>query len=311
MTYTTVQAEIAGGILTVTLNRPDKLNAFTLEMADELIDAFGRANTDDSIKAVIVTGAGRGFCAGMDLNAGNAVDLGLVPTLDDMYDADRLADPAFQHDVRDSGGRVVLAIYDCLKPVIGAINGAAVGIGATMTLPMDFRIASPAARIGFVFGRIGLVPEACSTWFLPRIVGMAKALEWTYSADIINAESAMQAGLVQAIVPADKLLDEARAMARRFTDNRSAVGTALTRQMMWRNSAQSHPLEAHRTDSLAIFHQMGGDGKEGVAAFLEKRAPDFPSRVSRDMPAFVEPWIRDDATRNARIFAVTMRGDKK
>jgi enoyl-CoA hydratase/carnithine racemase len=292
MTYTTIRTDLDDGILTVTLNRPEKLNAFTLVMADELIDAFGRASTDDAVRAVIVTGAGRGFCAGMDLNAGNAVNLDLAPTLADMHE--KLDDPDFAHDVRDGGGRVVLAIYDCLKPVIGAINGVAVGIGATMTLPMDVRLAADGARIGFIFGRIGLVPEACSTWFLPRIVGMSQALDWTYSAEIIDAETARAAGLVKAVVPADTLLDAARALADRYTRDRSAVGTALTRQMMYRNSAQPHPIEAHRADSLAIFHQMGGDGKEGVAAFLEKRPPNFPSRVSQDMPPFFAPWMRGD-----------------
>jgi enoyl-CoA hydratase/carnithine racemase len=292
MTYTTIRTDLDDGILTVTLNRPEKLNAFTLVMADELIDAFGRASTDDAVRAVIVTGAGRGFCAGMDLNAGNAVNLDLAPTLADMHE--KLGDPDFAHDVRDGGGRVVLAIYDCLKPVIGAINGVAVGIGATMTLPMDVRLAAEGARIGFIFGRIGLVPEACSTWFLPRIVGMSQALDWAYSAEIVDAETARAAGLVKAVVPADTLLDAARALADRYTRDRSAVGTALTRQMMYRNSAQPHPIEAHRADSLAIFHQMGGDGKEGVAAFLEKRSPRFPSRVSQDMPPFFEPWMRGD-----------------
>lgn len=289
MTYTTIRTDEDDGILTVTLNRPDKLNAFTLVMADELIDAFGRASADDAVRAVIVTGAGRGFCAGMDLNAGNAVNLELEPTLADMYE--KLDDPTFAREVRDGGGRVVLAIYECLKPVIGAINGVAVGIGATMTLPMDVRLAAEGARIGFIFGRIGLVPEACSTWFLPRIVGMSQALDWTYSAEIVDAEAARAAGLLKAVVPAAQLLETARALADRYTRDRSAVGTALTRQMMYRNSAQPHPIEAHRTDSLAIFYQMGGDGKEGVAAFLEKRPPNFPSRVSRDMPAFFQPWL--------------------
>jgi enoyl-CoA hydratase/carnithine racemase len=292
MTYTTLLTDVTDGALTVTLNRPEKLNAFTLGMADELIDVFGRANADDAVRAVIVTGAGRGFCAGMDLSAGSATDQTLEPTLADMHE--RLDDPALQKGVRDSGGRVVLAIYDCLKPVIGAINGVAVGVGATMTLPMDVRIATPEARIGFIFGRIGLVPEACSSWFLPRIVGMSQALDWTYSAEIVPAEAARDAGLIKAVVPADRLLEEARALARRYTEHRSAVGTALTRQLMYRNAGASHPLEAHRVDSLAIFHQVRGDAREGMQAFAEKRAPQFPSRVSRDLPAFVAPWLRGE-----------------
>jgi enoyl-CoA hydratase/carnithine racemase len=212
---------------------------------------------------------------------------------------DRLDDPAIARGVRDTGGRVVLAIYDCLKPVIAAINGVAVGIGITMTLPMDVRIAAAGARIGFVFGRIGIVPEACSTWFLPRLVGLSRALEWTYSADVFDVEEARAAGLVRSVVAPEKLLDEAYALAHRFVDSRSPVATALTRQMMYRNSAQAHPLDAHRIDSLAMFHLSQRDGREGVKAFLEKRAAEFGMRVSTDMPEFYPGWV--DATgRNAK-----------
>jgi enoyl-CoA hydratase/carnithine racemase len=238
---------------------------------------------------VVVTGRGRAFCAGMDLSAdGNVfgLDESLEPTVADLHD--RLDDPAVVAGVRDTGGRVSLAIYACTKPVIAAINGPAVGIGATMTLPMDVRLASDKARIGFVFGKIGVVPEACSTWFLPRIVGISRALEWVYSADILTAGEAQEGGLVRSVHPPDELLDAAYALARRFTENRSPVATALARQMMYRNSAQPHPLEAHRIDSLAMFWTSVGDGKEGVRSFREKRDPEFTGRTTQ-MPPFY-PW---------------------
>jgi enoyl-CoA hydratase/carnithine racemase len=291
--YKTLDWSVAHGILTLTLNRPEALNSFTVEMANELVAAFGRASADDAVRAVIVTGAGRAFCAGMDLTrAGNVfgLDENLRPTLADM-DA-KLDDPAYVTGVRDTGGRVTLAIYDCAKPVIGAINGAAVGIGATMTLAMDVRLASDKARIGFVFGKIGITPEACSTWFLPRIVGMSQALEWMLSGDILDAAEAQRGGLVKAVVPADQLLAEARKLAHKFVDQRSPVAVALTRQMMYRNSALPHPVEAHKVDSLAIFYASQKDGREGVASFLEKRAPEFKASVSRDMPPFYAEWAK-------------------
>ena len=290
MTYNTLDYTVdADGVLLLKLNRPEQLNAFTVEMAHELVDAFTRASDDDAVRAVVVTGAGKAFCAGMDLTVeGNVfgLDETLQPTLDDMRE--RLNEPAIFNGVRDTGGRVVLAIYDCKKPVIGAINGAAVGIGATMTLPMDIRIASDKARIGFVFGRIGIVPEACSSWFLPRVVGLSQALEWTYMADVFDAQEALRGRLVKAVVAPDQLLDEAMKIARRIATERSAVGIALTRQMMYRNSAQPHPMAAHQVDSLAMFYTSIGDGKEGVQAFLDKRAPDFKGQAS-EMPAFY-PW---------------------
>ena len=290
--YETLRWEVEDGILLLTLHRPDQLNAFTVQMAHELIDAFDRASEDDDVRAIVVTGAGRAFCAGMDLSVGGNVfglDEAQAPTLADVYE--RLDDPAILDGVRDSGGRVTLAVFRCKKPVIAAINGPAVGIGATMTLAMDVRLASDRARIGFVFGKIGIVPEACSSWFLPRIVGVSQALEWTYAADILTAEEAMAGGLVKAVVPGDGLLEAARALARRFVANRSPVAVALTRQMMYRNAAQPHPLEAHRIDSLAMFYTSVGDGKEGVQSFLDKRDPKFTSRASTDMPPFYDDWV--------------------
>lgn len=289
MSYQTLRYEVAEGILTLTLNRPDHLNAFTVEMAHELIDAFERASEDDAVRAVVVTGEGRAFCAGMDLStAGNVfgLDEELRPTMADMDE--RLQDPQFISGVRDTGGRVTLAIFDCKKPVIAAINGPAVGIGATMTCAMDIRLASEKARIGFVFNKIGITPEACSSWFLPRIVGISQALEWVYSADILSAEEALAGGLVKDVVAPDQLLEEAYAIARKIARH-SPVSIALTRQMMYRNAAQPDPLQAHKVDSLAIFYASLGSGKEGVASFLEKRDPVFTDRASTDMPPFY-PW---------------------
>jgi enoyl-CoA hydratase/carnithine racemase len=290
MAYQTLKYDVdTDGVLLLTLNRPEQLNAFTVEMANELVDAFTRASDDDAVRAIVVTGAGKAFCAGMDLSVpGNVfgLDESQRPTLQDMQT--RLDDPAIFHGVRDTGGRVVLSIFNCKKPVIGAINGAAVGIGATMTLPMDIRLASEKARIGFVFGRIGIVPEACSSWFLPRIVGISQALEWTYMADIFDGHEAQRGGLVKAVVAPEQLLEEAMQIARRIATERSAVGIALTRQMMYRNAAQPHPLAAHQVDSLAMFYTSIGDGKEGVQAFLDKRPAQFASRTS-EMPPFY-PW---------------------
>lgn len=289
MTYTTLDYRVEDGILTLTLNRPDRLNAFTVEMAHELIDAFERASREDDVRAVVVTGSGRAFCAGMDLSSeGNVfgLDESQHPTNADMRE--RLDDPAILKGVRDTGGRVTLAIYDCKKPVIAAINGPAVGIGATMTCAMDVRLASTKARIGFVFGKLGIVPEACSSWFLPRIVGVSQALEWVYSAEIFGAEEALGARFVKAVYEPEALLPKAYELARKFVQNRSPVAVALARQMLYRNSAQPHPLEAHRVDSLAMFYTSVGDGKEGVRAFLEKRDPNFTSKAS-EMPPFY-PW---------------------
>ena len=287
MPYDTIRYEVGEGILTIILNRPDRLNAFTTEMATELEEAFRRASDDDDVRAVVVTGAGSAFCAGMDLAVGGNV-FGLnedcSPTLAELEE--RFDDPDIRDGVRDTGGRVTLAIFDCRKPVIAAINGAAVGIGATMTLAMDIRLASEDARIGFVFGRIGITPEACSTWFLPRIVGMSRALEWCMGAEVLSADEAARGGLVRSVHAPDALLDAAYELARRFVDSRSAVSVALTRAMLYRNSAQPHPRAAHLAESLAVLETSRGDGKEGVQAFLDKRDPQFSSKVSTDMPAF-------------------------
>lgn len=300
MTYTTIDWQLDDGLLTLTLNRPEQLNAFTVEMANELEHAFNRASLDDEVRVILVTGAGRAFCAGMDLSRpGNVfgLDETLAPSLDDMQS--RLDDPAIHAGVRDTGGRVTLAIHNCRKPVVGAINGAAVGIGATMTLAMDFRLASQKARFGFVFGRLGIVPEACSSWFLPRIVGLQQALEWVYTADIFDAEQALRGRLIRSIHSPDTLLDEARAFARRLVQDRSPVATALARQMLYRNSAAEHPLSAHQVDSLAMFYTSIGDGKEGVAAFLEKRPAAFSSKASQ-MPAFYDAWLSGEGARKGQ-----------
>lgn len=283
--YQTLQTTLEDGILTVRLNRPDQLNAFTVQMAEELIALYTAVNDDDAVKALVVTGAGRAFCAGMDLSVeGNVfgLDERLQPTPRDM--ALRFDEPAIVGGVRDTGGRVALAMYRCLKPIVGAINGAAVGIGATMTLPMDVRLASRTARIGFVFGKLGIVPEACSSWFLPRLVGLPQALLWTYGGQVFDAQEALRGGLVQQVLEPDALVGAAQALARSFVAGRSPVAVALTRQMMYRNAAFASPEDAHRVDSLAMFYTSIGDGREGVAAFREKRPPAFRARASTDLP---------------------------
>ncbi len=294
--YNSIKYEIEESILTITLNRPDNMNAFTVEMANELIDAFSKASEDDEVRAVIVTGAGKAFCAGMDLQeADNGFDSDNVFGLNESLDPSlkelehNLDKPEYLDGVRDTGGRVTLAIYQCNKPVIAAINGAAVGIGATMTCAMDIRIASKKARIGFVFNKIGITPEACSTWFLPRIVGVSQALEWCYSGDIIDANEAKEARFVKSVHEAEDLASVAYAMAKKITQH-SPVAIALTRQMMYRNSALDHPMGAHIVDSLSMLHVSRNDGKEGVKSFLEKRPPAFTQRVSSDMPAFYAEW---------------------
>ncbi len=294
MDYTTLKYTVSDRVLTLTLNRPEQLNAFTVTMANELVHAFNCASEDDEVGVVVVTGEGRAFCAGMDLSVGGNVfglDESRQPTLHDLHE--RLDDPDIIEGVRDTGGRVTLAIYDCKKPVIAAINGPAVGIGITMTLAMDIRLAAEQARIGFVFGRLGIVLEACSSWFLPRIVGMAQALDWVYSADMFDAAEARRGGLVKSVHPPDELLQAAYAIARPLAQ-RSPVANALARQMLYRNSTYAHPLEAHRVDSLAVFYTSQADGREGVQAFLEKRAPRFSASAARDMPPFYDAWVAGD-----------------
>ena len=289
MKYKTIDYTTQDSILTLTLSRPDHMNAFTTEMSHELINAFSRASDDDAVGAIVITGAGKAFCAGMDLNsAGNVFGLNesLNPTLQDMRE--RSHETEIEDGVRDSGGRVVLAMYDCKKPIIGAINGAAVGIGATMACAMDIRLASEKARVGFVFNKIGITPEACSSWFLPRLVGMQTALEWCYTAEILSAETLLKERFVKAVYAPEDLLNEAYALAARMV-NFSQVSMALTRQMMYRNSAQDHPMKAHEVDSLAIYYASQNSGKEGVQSFLDKRAPNFTQKASTDMPSFY-PW---------------------
>jgi enoyl-CoA hydratase/carnithine racemase len=277
MTYEEIGYAVDDGILTLTLARPDKLNAFTPRMMRELIDAFDRADADDSVRAVIVTGAGRAFCAGADLSAGSGT-----------FDHTNAPETLRQH--RDGGGLVVLRIYELKKPVIAAINGPAVGVGITMTLPMDVRIASTTARMGFVFARRGIVPEACSSWFLPRVVGISRATEWVFTGRVFPAEEALAAGLVSRLVAPEALLDTARGLAREIADNTSAMSVALSRQLLWRGLGADHPMDAHRADSQCIYW-MGRsvDAHEGVSAFLEKRPPRFTMRPSTDMPDFY-PW---------------------
>jgi enoyl-CoA hydratase/carnithine racemase len=292
MSYDTLIWDVDDGILRLTLNRPERMNAFTLQMCDELCDAYARASGDDSIRAIVVTGAGKAFCAGMDLSVeGNVFGLDETMQIDSVDELrGRLGEPAIEHGVRDTGGRVALAMTDCLKPIVGAVNGVAVGIGSTMLLPMDFRLASTEARFGFVFGRLGITPEACSTWFLPRVVGLEQSLLWCYRADIIPAEEALAAGLVRALHPPESIVENAVAFARSLVSGRSAVATALVRQMLLRNPALPHPFDAHLIESLAVLHAQNGDGDEGVRAFKERRAPVFTSRAS-NMPPF-HPWGR-------------------
>ena len=276
MDYEEIRYEVADGIATLTLHRPDKLNAFTVRMMREVIDAFDRSDADDAVRVVIVTGAGRAFCAGADLAAGSST-----------FDYSGQGAPK---EFRDGGGLVSLRIFESKKPVIAAVNGPAVGVGVTMTLPMDIRLASSTARFGFVFARRGIVPEAASSWFLPRLVGISQAVEWCYTGRLFPAEEALAGRLVSRVVPPEALLDTARALAREIADNTSAVSVTLTRHLMWRMLGADHPMEAHKVDSKAI-NAMGrsADAAEGVMAFLEKRAPHFGMKPSADMPACF-PW---------------------
>jgi enoyl-CoA hydratase/carnithine racemase len=294
MSYETLLYEVSEHVLTITLNRPDRLNAFTGTMMNELIAAFDAADADDDVRAIIVTGAGRAFCAGADLSEGTKTfDFAARADRPDKQGTPQRPDGGidYSHEsVRDGGGRVSLRIYECLKPVIAAINGAAVGVGATMLLPMDIRIASSDARFGFVFNRRGITPEACSSWFLPRAVGISQALEWTYSGRVFGAQEALEGRLVKQVVAPEELMNTARALAREIADNSAPVSVALTRQMLWRMLGADHPMEAHKVDSRSIYARgRMQDVKEGISSFLEKRPPVFTEKVSQDMPDFV-PW---------------------
>jgi enoyl-CoA hydratase/carnithine racemase len=278
MPFEQILTDLSERILTITLNRPERLNAWTATMAAELIEAFDRADADDEVRAVIVTGAGRGFCAGADLAAGGE-------TFDHRERDGEGAVP------RDNGGQVTLRIFESTKPVIAAINGPAVGIGATMTLPMDIRLAAEGARIGFVFVRRGIVPEACSSWFLPRIVGIGRALEWATTGRVFSAREGLEGGLLRSLHPADGLLDAAREIAHEIADNTAPVSVALARRMLWSMLGAEHPMLAHRADSRGMLYRgRSADAAEGITAFLEKRPAQFPDRVSDGLPDIMPGW---------------------
>jgi enoyl-CoA hydratase/carnithine racemase len=284
MEYTEILYDVEDNIATITLHRPDRMNAFTGTMMSEMIDAFDQVDADDDVRAVIVTGSGRGFCAGADLGGGGETFAGGGSDIKTPVGV-----------VRDGGGMVTLRIFDCTKPVIGAINGAAVGIGVTMTLPMDIRLASDQAKFGFVFARRGIVPEACSSWFLPRLVGISQAAEWCYSGRVFPADEALAGGLVRSVHAADELLPAARAIAREIADNTAPVSVALTRQMLWRMLGASHPMEAHRVDSRGIQSRgASDDAREGVTSFLEKRPATYPVKVSDGLPDIFPDYTAPD-----------------
>src|SRR5277367_4321994 len=278
MDYEQITAEAADGVLTLTLNRPERLNAWTAQMGAELREAFDRADADDDVHAVIVTGAGRGFCAGADLGGGGE-------TFD--YRKRGASDPV----PRDNGGELTLRIFNSTKPVIAAINGPAVGVGATMTLPMDVRLASEEARMGFVFARRGIIPAACSSWFLPRVVGISQAMEWVATGRVFSAQEALEGGLVRSLYPKDELLDAARALGREIADNTAPVSVALARRLMWRMLGAEHPMLAHRADSRGMVARgQSADAVEGITAFLDKRPASFPDRVSDGLPDVMPGW---------------------
>ena len=275
MGYTAIETSISDGIYTILLNRPDRMNAFTVEMGNELIAALDEADGDDAVRAVIISGNGRAFCAGMDLSTS-----GNVFGLDETVDANG---PDMERN-RDEGGKVVLRMYRMKKPLIGAINGASVGVGSTMQLPLDVRIASPYAKFGFVFSQRGITLESCASWFLPRLVGIQKALDWSFKGSVFGAEEALDAGLVSEIVEADELMNRAREIAAGFAANTSAMSVAVNRQLIWRMMGAAHPMEAHAAESRTMYHTSTRDGKEGVQSFLDKRPPEFKDAISRGAP---------------------------
>lgn len=276
--FETLRYAVEDGIATITLHRPEKLNAFTATMMQELIAAFDATDADDAVRCVIVTGSGRAFCAGADLSSGG-----------ETFDYAKRLGTSVETVHRDGGGRVALRIFRSLKPVIAAVNGPAVGIGMTMQLPMDIRLASSDAKFGFVFGRRGITPEAASSWFLSRVVGISSALEWCYTGRVFTADEALARGLVRSVHAPGDLLPAARALAREIADNTAPVSAAISRQMIWRMAGASHPMEAHKLDSRAIQSRgRSADAAEGVSAFLEKRPAAFPNRVSADMPDFFD-----------------------
>jgi len=276
MAFETLETAIDDGIYTILLNRPERMNAFTVEMANELIAALDAADNDDSVRSVIISGNGRAFCAGMDLSTE-----GNVFGLDETVDAEG---PEMERN-RDTGGMVVLRMFRMKKPLIGAINGASVGVGSTLQLPLDVRIASPFAKFGFVFAQRGITLESCSSWFLPRLVGVQKALEWSFKGNVFGADEALAAGLVSEIVEADQLMVRAREIAGEFAAKTSAVSVAVNRQLVWRMMGATHPMEAHAAESRTMYHTSTRDGKEGVQSFLDKREPDFKDNISGDAPA--------------------------
>lgn len=292
MAYETIKYDVTDNIATITLSRPDKLNAFTRTMMSECIAALDDIDADDDVKAVIFTGDGRAFCAGADLSEG-------AKTFDYEARSDRAGAGVGSEtnwdspDIRDGGGLLTLRIFDCIKPVIGAINGASVGIGTTMQLPMDIRLASEHAKFGFVFARRGIVPEAASSWFLPRLVGISQALQWCYSGRVFGAEEAKQGGLVSEVLSADSLIPRAREIATEIADECAPVSISLIRQMMWRGLTMDHPMEAHKVDSRMLYGRgQSEDSKEGVVSFLEKRKADYPCKPSVDMPGAF-PWWQE------------------
>jgi enoyl-CoA hydratase/carnithine racemase len=292
MTFATIRYEVEDRIATITLARPDKLNAIDSRMIADLLAALDRIDTDDAVRAVIVTGEGRAFCSGADLSRGEDA---FVPTSQQGRDVPEGESAYDQEWAREPGGRVALRIFALTKPIIAAINGGCAGAGATLPLPMDVRLASDTAKFGFVFARRGMVPEVCSSWFLPRLVGISTALEWCCSGRMVGAEEALAAGLVRAVLPPDQLMGEARRLAREMTEQSAPVSIALTRQMLWRGLGMAHPMEAHRVESRGIYAlARHPDAAEGVRAFLEKRVPEFPGKISSDMPDYYPWWTEPD-----------------